>query len=86
MWGEFSTVYSPVVKKLIDQSGLEPAYYTPKMGSVLIWHENLAHGGSPRKNDELTRRSMVSHYFARGAVAFFDSQGVPAWTRPPDDD
>ena len=86
MWGEFSTVYSPVVKKLIDQSGLEPVYYTPKMGSVLIWHENLAHGGSPRKNDELTRKSIVSHYFARGAVAFFDSQGVPAWTRPADDD
>ena len=53
---------------------------------MLIWHENLAHGGSPRKNDELTRRSIVSHYFARGAIAFYDSQGVPAWTRNADDD
>jgi ectoine hydroxylase-related dioxygenase (phytanoyl-CoA dioxygenase family) len=61
-------------------------YYTPKAGSVLIWHENLAHGGSPRKNDELTRKSIVSHYFARGAAAYYDSQGTPAWTTPPDDD
>jgi hypothetical protein len=85
-WDEFSAVYSPMVKEMIDRSGLEPIYYTPKAGSVLIWHENLAHGGSPRKNDELTRRSIVSHYFARGAIAFYDSQGVPAWTFPADDD
>ena len=74
------------MKELIDQSGLEPVYYTPKAGSVLIWHENLAHGGSPRNNDDLTRKSIVSHYFARGAIAFYDSQGVPAWTFPADDD
>jgi Phytanoyl-CoA dioxygenase (PhyH) len=85
-WGEFSAAYSPAVKKLIEQSGLEPFYYTPKVGSVLIWHENLAHGGSPRNNEEMTRKSIVSHYFARGAVAFYDSQGVPAWTHAADDD
>jgi Phytanoyl-CoA dioxygenase (PhyH) len=86
MWDEFSATYSPKVKELIDQSGLKPLLYTPKAGSVLIWHENLAHGGSPRNNDELTRKSIVSHYFARGAAAFYDSQGTPAWTTPPDDD
>ena len=85
-WREFSAGYTPRVKELIDQSGIEPVYYTPKTGSVLIWHENLAHGGSPRNNDELTRKSIVSHYFARGAAAFYDSQGMPAWTTPADDD
>ena len=85
-WGEFSAAYGPKVKELIDQSALEPVYYTPKAGSVLIWHENLAHGGSPRNNDELTRKSIVSHYFARGAIAFYDSQGVPAWAFPAEDD
>jgi hypothetical protein len=85
-WPEFGAIYTPRVKELIDQAGLEPMYYTPKAGSALIWHENLAHGGSPRKNDELTRKSMVSHYFARGAAAFYDSQGTPAWTTPPPDD
>ena len=85
-WGEFTARYTPRVKELIDLAGLEPVYYTPKAGSILIWHENLAHGGSRRNNDELTRKSIVSHYFARGAAAFYDSQGMPAWTTPPDDD
>ena len=85
-WGEFSAAYTPSVKELIDRSGIEPMYYTPKAGSILIWHENLAHGGSPRVNDQLTRKSMVSHYFARGAVAYYDSQGTPAWTTAADDD
>ncbi len=85
-WQDFGERYSPKVKELVDRSGLAPVYYTPKAGSVLIWHENLAHGGSARKNDELMRRSIVSHYFARGAAAYYDSQGTPAWTTPPDDD
>ncbi len=85
-WAEFAAVYAPKVKELIDQSGLKPVLYTPKAGSVLIWHENLAHGGSARHNDELTRKSIVSHYFARGAAAYYDSQGTPAWTTPLDDD
>ena len=36
-------------------------------------------GAFPRKNDELTRKSIVSHYFARGGMALYDSQGTPAW-------
>ena len=85
-WQEFARRYTPRVKDLIDRPGLQPVFYTPKAGSVLIWHENLAHGGSARKNDDLTRKSIVSHYFARGAAAYYDSQGTPAWTTPPDDD
>ena len=85
-WTAFSAGYAPQMKELIEQSGLEPVYYTPRAGSVLIWHENLAHGGSPRKNDDLTRKSIVSHYFARGSASYYDSQGTPAWTTPPDDD
>jgi len=79
-WRPFGSKYTPRVRDLITQAGLQPFYYTPKAGSVLIWHESLAHGGSPRKNDDLTRKSMVSHYFARGAVAFYDSTGSPGWT------
>jgi ectoine hydroxylase-related dioxygenase (phytanoyl-CoA dioxygenase family) len=79
-WVKFVEKYSPRLAGLIAQAGLEPIYYTPEVGSVLIWHENLAHGGSPRKNDALTRKSMVSHYFARGGIAFYDSTGLPGWT------
>jgi ectoine hydroxylase-related dioxygenase (phytanoyl-CoA dioxygenase family) len=34
-----------------------------KRGDVLIWHEQLFHGGSPIVDHELTRRSLVTHYF-----------------------
>jgi len=79
-WGKFVSKYSPKLMSLITEAGLQPYYYTPKAGSVLIWHEALAHGGSARRNDDLTRRSMVSHYFARGAMAYYDSTGMPGWT------
>jgi Phytanoyl-CoA dioxygenase (PhyH) len=77
-WSEFGEVFTPHLQRMLSDAKIEPEYYTPKRGAVLIWHENLAHGGSPRKNDELTRKSMVSHYFARGGLAFYDSQGLPA--------
>jgi len=84
-WGRFANEYTPRIKDLIERSGLKPSYYTPKVGSALIWHENLAHGGSHRNDDSLTRKSMVSHYFARGGAAYYDSQGTPAWTQPSPD-
>jgi hypothetical protein len=77
-WSEFPRLFTPRLKQMLAGANLEPVNYTPKKGSVLIWHENLAHGGSPRNNDSLTRKSMVSHYFARGGLAFYDAQGLPA--------
>lgn len=65
----------------IDQ--IAPAYervdYLPKAGDVLFWHENLIHGGSPRVDRSLTRRSVAMHYFARGSIGFYDSWGDPAF-------
>jgi len=79
-WAAFVSKYTPRLMNLITEARLEPFYYTPKAGSVLIWHEVLAHGGARRKNDDLTRRSMVSHYFARGGMAYYDAVGLPGWT------
>jgi ectoine hydroxylase-related dioxygenase (phytanoyl-CoA dioxygenase family) len=79
-WHPFVEKYSPRLMELIKHADLKPVYYTPKTGSVLIWHETLAHGGSQRKSDSITRKSMVSHYFARGGLAFYDSAGTPGWT------
>jgi hypothetical protein len=79
-WDLFVRKYTPRLMNLINEAGIEPFYYTPKAGSVLIWHEALAHGGSRRNNDNLTRKSMVSHYFARGGMAYYDATGMPGWT------
>ena len=39
-------------------------------GSFLIWSANLLHGGSPRDDRTLTRKSQVTHYYFSDAVAF----------------
>jgi hypothetical protein len=51
--------------------------YRPKAGTALIWHENLMHAGSVRRDKAISRRSIVGHYFAEGAVVYYDSSGMP---------
>ena len=34
-----------------------------KKGSVVVWHADLPHGGSPILNTNKTRHSIVAHYF-----------------------
>jgi phytanoyl-CoA hydroxylase len=36
--------------------------FLPKRGDALIWHADLAHGGSPIVKPGSTRRSLVGHY------------------------
>lgn len=38
-----------------------------KKGSIVIWHSNLIHGGHPHRDEKLTRKSMVTHYFFKSA-------------------
>lgn len=44
------------------EQDLERLIFTPRKGDLLIWHSALVHGGMPRNNPALTRKSMVSHY------------------------
>lgn len=46
-----------------------------KKGDVLVWDANLLHEGSIRKIKEITRRSVVFHYFGKGAFCYYDSTG-----------
>jgi ectoine hydroxylase-related dioxygenase (phytanoyl-CoA dioxygenase family) len=36
--------------------------FLAKEGDILIWHADLAHGGSPIANPSLSRRSLVGHF------------------------
>jgi hypothetical protein len=72
------SVFADAINKLIEQEGYERLIYRPKAGQILVWHENLIHGGSPRDDDERTRLSVVSHYYAKGSVGFYDSRGEAA--------
>lgn len=72
------TVFDREILSLIEENGYQRVVYRPKAGQILIWHENLIHGGSPRVDHDRTRLSVVSHYFARGAIGFYDSRGEAA--------
>jgi hypothetical protein len=78
------TDYSSYVKfdaeigRLVEAGGYTREVYRPKAGQILVWHENLIHGGSRRADRDRTRLSIVSHYFAKGSVAYYDSRGEAA--------
>lgn len=70
--------FDRAIMDLVESHGYERLIYRPKAGQILVWHENLIHGGSSRLNHERTRLSVVSHYFAKGSVGYYDSRGEAA--------
>ena len=76
-WADFGEKIVKRYRRMLDEGGFRSVTYRPKRGTVLVWHENLLHGGSVRRDTSLSRRSIVSHYFADGAIAFYDSTGLP---------
>ena len=49
-----------------------------KKGDILVWHADLAHGGSPVKRPELTRQSLVGHFCPQSAEPLYFSYGRTA--------
>lgn len=74
-WSEFGSKVVGRWNELLRQSGAEPVPYYAKRGQILVWHENLMHAGSVRRDTSLSRRSIVTHHFAQGAIAYYDSSG-----------
>lgn len=66
--------YEPYIQNLIRE-GLQTRTFMAKKGDVLVWHHNLIHGGSPRRNLALSRKSIVSHHFTQGAICYHDLSG-----------
>lgn len=52
------------------EEGLERLIFTPRKGDLLIWHSALVHGGMPRNEPALTRKSIVSHYTTQAAYPY----------------
>jgi ectoine hydroxylase-related dioxygenase (phytanoyl-CoA dioxygenase family) len=71
-YGPYHAKYEPRIRELVERHGIEPHYFHAKKGDVLIWHANLVHGGSARRNMELSRRAMVCHFFAKKAFVYHD--------------
>ena len=80
-WTEFAQKFLPRLEGELSRASLARQPYLPRRGDILVWHENLTHGGSPLINPALSRRSIVSHYFSRGAAVWYDSSGRCGSTR-----
>ncbi len=54
-----------------EHRGLRIERFLAKRGDILVWHADLAHGGSPIADPSLTRKSLVGHYCPFGAVPHY---------------
>ena len=48
----------------VRERGLEPKTFQANRGDLFLWHANLLHGGSKVIDPDLTRDSIVSHFYA----------------------
>ncbi|HLK28129.1 MAG TPA: phytanoyl-CoA dioxygenase family protein [Puia sp.] len=70
--------YEDVIEKAIAEKNLEKKVFLAKKGDVFIWHANLAHGGLPVVKPELTRKSMVIHYYAKDVIKYHEITERPS--------
>jgi hypothetical protein len=78
-YAEYQAKYEPYIRRSVEEHQIEPHYFHAKKGDVLIWHANLIHGGSQRRNMQLSRRAVVCHYFVKGSFAYHDL--AAAWSK-----
>lgn len=71
-YASYHAKYEPRIQQMIADHELQPHYFLANKGDVLIWHANLIHGGSPRKDVRLSRKALVCHYFVKGSFAYHD--------------
>lgn len=65
----------------MNEAGIKPTVFCPRMGDVLIWHGNLPHEGTQVNQPTLTRKSYVTHYTAEATLPDWmrhhDANGAP---------
>jgi len=64
--------YEDEVERILKKSKLKKQKFIAKKGDILIWHSNLLHGGEEVINPELTRKSMVLHYYANDVICYHE--------------
>lgn len=74
--------YTAMLAEKIRLAGLQKEVFLPRKGDLLLWHANLMHGGEPHTDRSRTRKSMVFHYFKKGAICYHEITQRPALLRP----
>jgi ectoine hydroxylase-related dioxygenase (phytanoyl-CoA dioxygenase family) len=70
--------YEDALEALINKNHFEKKIFLAKKGDVFIWHANLVHGGLPVLDRELTRKSMVIHYYAKDVIKYHEISERPS--------
>ena len=63
-------LYEDRIDAIARESGFRREELAIRRGTFLVWSANLLHGGSPREDRTLTRKSQVTHYYFSDAVPF----------------
>lgn len=72
--------YEDETARRIKAHGLTPKEFHARKGDVLIWHANLIHAGKAILNEQLTRKSMVVHFYAEDVICYHELTQRPALT------
>lgn len=60
----------------IEKAGIEKKVFYCDAGDVFVWHSQLLHGAEPHLNKNMTRRSIVVHYWRHNDI---DSNAEYPW-------
>ena len=74
--------YEDKIAELVEEKQLKKQIFLAKKGDILVWHANLIHGGLPVHDPQLTRNSMVIHYFARDVIKYHEITERPSLLKP----
>ena len=74
--------YEDKIAAVIEEQQLKKEVFLAKKGDILVWHANLIHGGLPVHNPDLTRKSMVIHYFAKDVIKYHEITERPSLLKP----
>ena len=73
--------YEDKIASILKQNSFERKILLAEPGDVLLWHSNLLHGGEPHRNKDLTRKSLVTHYYAEDAICYHEVTQRPTLKR-----
>jgi len=75
------SAYEDKISDILSEQNFERKILLAQPGDVLLWHSNLLHGGEPHHDKNLTRKSLVTHYYAEDAVCFHEISQRPTLKR-----
>jgi ectoine hydroxylase len=76
------TGYENKVEEVLTHKDFPMHTLHVKAGSLLIWHANLIHGGSAINDPKRTRKSMVTHYYAKDVIKYHEITQRPSLLTP----